>query len=134
MSKQHKTNTFDSDFKQYTEAYNLIVDNPELHDIANPDDLQNKLDNALVTYEQACQANIDKARSWYQELYRLEAKVVALEPQTTKQDLQKDKLHVKILERLNRLLETISWLFVANIAYSQGRLDGSHKAEEKPMD
>lgn len=134
MSKHHKTNTFDSDFKQYTEAYNLIVDNHELHDIANPDDLQNKLDNALVTYEQACQTNIDKARSWCQELYRLESKVVALEPQTTKQDLQKDKLHVKILERLNRLLETISWLFVVNIAYSQGRLDGSHKAEEKPMD
>lgn len=128
--KNNKTKQFDDALEQYNEEYETLVSNSSMSTLTN----EFKSDIIKGYISDTCQSYTRSARSSIQKLQDLGANVLNLEPQTEEQYIQKEKYYIKINEQLINLHEFIDWLLVVRAAYSQGRLDGSHRAEEKPMD
>lgn len=128
--KNDKIKQFDDALNQYNEKYETIISSWLLSAMVSDFKINITKGHVLDT----CQSYTRSARSRIQKLQDLYANVSKLEPQTQEQVIQKEKCYIKINEQLINLHEFIGWLLVVRAAYSQGRLDGSHKAEEKPMD
>lgn len=129
--KNDKIKQFDDALDQYNKKYEtLIVSSSSVSTLTNCFKIDITKGHILDT----CQSYTRSARSSIQKLQDLGANVLNLEPQTEEQYIQREKCYIKINEQLINLHEFIDWLLVVRAAYSQGCLDGSHRAEEKPMD
>lgn len=129
--KNTKIKQFDDALDQYNKEYaTLIVSSSSVSTLTNCF----KLDIVKGHISDACQSYTHSARSSIQKLKDLHANVSNLEPQTQEHVIQRENLRIEINKQLINLHEFIDWVLIVKSAYNQGHLDGSHKAEEKPMD
>lgn len=129
-SKNDKTEAFDEALNKCIKIYEKFIEAPSLRDIIT----NFKLDIDRTDITCFYQRYMDKANTWLQELHNLQSDVSKLEPQTEDQVIQKQRLQIKLDDQTIRLLDFTNWAIRVKIAYNQGYADGSHKAEEKPMD
>lgn len=126
--KNDKIKQFDDTLDQCNKNYETLI-NSSWSVSALTNNFKNDITKGHIL--DTCQSHTRSAHSGIQKLQDLYANVSNLEPQTSEQAIQKEKCYIKITEQLIQLHEFINWLLIVRAAYSQGRLDGSHKAEEK---
>lgn len=136
--KNTKIKQFDDALEQYNKEYEtFIVSSSSVSTLTNCfklDIVKGYISDTCGYISDTCQSYTRSARSSIQKLKDLHANVSKLEPQTQEHVIQRENLRIEINEQLINLHEFIDWVLIVKSAYNQGRLDGSHKAEEKPMD